>query len=79
MAFSAGWRQGSDQCKFTPCNGVHRSAIDHVTPDCGSGGIIVVDRCARGKVHAGQSGIDNAAIDVGGLEGGIMASKRCKS
>ena len=64
VALSAGWRQGGDQFKFTTCNGVHRSAIGHANPDCESGGVIICDWCAGGKIHARQSGVGNAAINV---------------
>ncbi len=50
MAFLAGHRQGRDQCKFATCNTLHRRDVGDPDFNCGCCGIIVVDRCTRGKV-----------------------------
>ena len=55
------------------------SAIGYTNPDCGCGGIIICDRCSRGKIHAGGAGVGNAAVNVWGIEGGITARKCSKS
>ena len=49
------------------------------TPNCGRGGIIICDRCSRGKIHVRGAGVGNAAVDVWGIGGGTMARKRSKS
>ena len=55
VAFSAGWGQSSYRCQFTTCNGVHCDAVGNTNPNCGSGGIIICNRCSGGKIYMGGS------------------------
>ena len=61
--------------QFTTCNGVYWGAVGHANPDCGSGSIIIHNRCAGGEVKMGGSRVYNAGVFVRGVRGGITASK----
>jgi hypothetical protein len=43
--------------------------IGYANPDCGSGRVIIHNRCAGGKVKMGGSRVCNATVLVGGGEG----------
>jgi len=55
VAFSAGCGQGSYQCQFTTCNGVNCGAVGNRSPNYGSGGVIIYNKCSGGIIYMGGS------------------------